>query len=110
MAKAHEAELGKEAMGAHHAFHKAAVAAHTEAADGHDALCQECEKAISADDLRKSQALEPTLVSAVTPDRPRAIPRFGQREVPVTVAPGLSKIVGLDDLDFDSPEPSLRQQ
>src|SRR5713226_10393122 len=109
MSKCHAEAMGKAVAGnPEHDFHKSAKAIHDEAAIQHDALGEECQKAISADDLRKSQALEPTLVSAVTPDRPRAIPRYGQREVPVTVAPGLSKIIGLGEEYLDSEEPSLR--
>src|SRR5215469_16815976 len=87
MATAHGKAMGKAVSGdALHFFHKEAMAAHEEAADAHDALCQECSKAI-ASDLHK---MVPTNVSAVTPTAPagvRAVPRAGQREIGINVEP-----------------------
>jgi hypothetical protein len=63
---------------------------------------EDCEKAIVSGDLAKANQLQPTRVSAVTPDNPhRAIPRYGQPQVPVTkVAPEVDSIIPpLDVLD-----------
>ena len=71
---------------------------------------QECDKAI-ADELNKANRLEPTLVSAVTPDRPaiRAVIRTGGAPLQTTVDPQLAKIVGgFREEDWNSDEPSLR--
>jgi hypothetical protein len=75
MQKCHTDAMGK-AEDPHHAFHKAAAKNHQDAADAHDAMCNECAKAADGD-LNK---LVPTQISGVTPDNPTrvtAVPRFG---------------------------------
>lgn len=69
-------------------------------ADFHLQAFDECQKVDEASDLQKLlDRLEPTQISAITPDNPmfRAVIRPGQREVPedVPVAPGLEKVVGV---------------
>lgn len=124
MVKIHETELGKESMGAHHAYHKAAIAEHNAAADRHDAMLEECQKAIGDSDLNKNRvvpdqvddvverivlALEkrignklvPDAVSSITPDNPhyQMVPRAGQPAVPVRTAVPIEfeKLVALED-------------
>lgn len=83
-----------------HEFHKNAIAAHEAAADQHDALSQECEKAITSD-LSK---LVPTQVTAINPNpEVRSIPRVGQREVPErpNVPPQFAKLVSVENTQYD---------
>jgi hypothetical protein len=111
MAKCHGDAMGKAVAGDPMTnFHKSAIAAHNQAADTHDAMCEECAKAISAAELQKSE-LEPTRISAVTPDAPsvRPVIRTGQREFAASVSPDFSKIIGVNPEDQDAPERSLRQ-
>jgi hypothetical protein len=97
MMECHGAAMGKAVAGdPMHAFHKAAYAAHEEAANAHDQMCQECEKA-SESDLQK---LVPTRVSAVTPTAPvTPVLRHGQRTIPLseTVDPQFAKLVAVDE-------------
>jgi hypothetical protein len=127
----HQGELGKgrrrEAK-IHRAMHKAAgmsedqdsphaqLASECEKAaelhEAHQALHAECAKSAAAADLVKSQQLEPTQISAVTPTRPNITPvlRYGQRpiEEAARLDPRLSKIVGADVGSLDGEEePSL---
>jgi hypothetical protein len=100
MSKLHGDAMGKAVDGnPEHQFHKGAAAAHSAAADSHDEMCQACHKA-TADSLNK---MVPTQVSAVTPTPPgvRAVPRFGQREVPekANVDPQFAKLVAVDEDD-----------
>jgi hypothetical protein len=100
MSKCHGDAMGKSVAGdAMHNFHKAAAAVHDQAAEQHDAMCQECEKAI-ASDMNK---VVPTNVSAVVPTYPgvTAVPRAGQREIPekANVDPQFAKIVVVDEDD-----------
>ena len=99
MSKCHGAAMDKAVAGdVHHEFHNAAQAAHNVAADEHDALCEECAKAIASD----LQKLVPTRVSAVAPTAPvRAVPRTGQRTIPLSemVDPEFAKLVAMDERD-----------
>lgn len=80
MSEAHLEAMGDEEKGsARHSFHKAAAAAHASAADSHDRLLDEAQKAVIAGDLEKSTRVVPDRISAVYPGV-RAIPRTGQRE------------------------------
>jgi hypothetical protein len=83
MSKCHKAAIGKaEAGNPDREFHKVAAAAHDQAADAHDAMCEDCAKAV-ADDLNKTMPW-PTGLSAVAPNAPgiRAVPRGGQPQIP----------------------------
>jgi hypothetical protein len=80
MVKCHTAAMGKN-TDPHHEFHKAAAAAHTAAAETHEEMCNDCQKAADSE-LTK---LVPTNVSGVTPGF-RAVPRSGQREIPAAGA------------------------
>ena len=101
MTKCHGDAMGKAVAGnSEHDFHKAAAAAHEQAADQHDQMCEECSKAIVAD-LNK---LVPTNVSAVTPTPPgvRAVPRAGQRpieEAKPVVEAQFAKLLTVDEQD-----------
>lgn len=95
MSKCHSAAMGKaDGMGE---FHKSAMAAHEAAADQHDEMASECEKATSAE-LAK---MIPTRVSAVTPTAPvRAVPRHGQRDLATLAAdidPMFKALVTVDE-------------
>src|SRR5579862_6672240 len=99
-AKYHGEAMGKAVAGnPEHAFHKSAVAAHEQAADQHDQMCEECQKVIASD----LQKLQPTLVSAVAPDAPgvRAVPRAGQRPIEEATKPQVeaqfAKLVAVDE-------------
>jgi len=86
MSKVHTAAMSKSADHEQE-FHRAAAAAHDDAAESHMSMLEACAKA-AADDLSKIQPL-PHGFSRVAPDNPtlpiRAIPRFG--------APPLQKAV-----------------
>ena len=105
MSKCHGAAMGKAVSGdAMHEFHKNAAMHHDAAAEQHDQMCEECQKAASAD-LAKTL---PTRVCAVTPTAPvRAVVRHGQREIPLTamVDPEFAKLVQVDE---DEERESLR--
>jgi hypothetical protein len=116
MSKCHSEAMTKEAMSLDDKkFHKAAAAAHDEAAQAHDAMCEECSKASDADDLSKrGDQIVPTRVSAVAPERPRITPvlRTGQREIAAGFSgePELSKIFGLSEEDQNAEELSLQKR
>jgi hypothetical protein len=83
----HEDALSKAAGSEpHEKFLKAEIARHTAMAAHHEAGMAECAKAIEAESLQKRSEAEPLPegFSRVAPDRPRAIPRTGQRELPAT--------------------------
>jgi hypothetical protein len=79
MAKAHaDAAAGEEKGTSRLAFHKAAAAAHAKYAAGHDALVEECQKAVSATDLGKANRVVPSQVHGAIPSVPRMVARPGQ--------------------------------
>jgi hypothetical protein len=101
MAKCHGEAMGKAVAGnPEHTFHKSAVAAHEQAADHHDQMCEECQKVIASD----LQKLQPTNVSAVAPTAPgvTAVPRAGQRpieEAKPVVEAQFAKLLTVDEQD-----------
>jgi hypothetical protein len=100
MTKCHSAAMAKDNMGADEkAFHRAAAAAHDEAASVHTEMSDECTKAMAASEMEKSHRLMPTEVSALAPPPGvRSIPRYGQREYyKPTVDPMLEHIVRTED-------------
>ena len=108
MAKCHTDALGKAVAGnPEHEFHKAAAAAHSEAAGAHDAMCEECSKAAQAADLEKSPMEPlPSGLSRVAPERTptiRPVPRTGAPQMPMDKANaghiGAIDFLGLKDLD-----------
>jgi hypothetical protein len=100
MAKCHSEAMGK-AADAQRTFHKTAQAHHEAAAEEHDGLCQECEKAAAAEELAKNQVV-PSRVSAVAPPpNLRSIPRFGHPEAaagPANVPMQFQKLVQVDEV------------
>ena len=84
---------------------------HAAASEFHTAALQECTKAIEASDLekrRRENAIEPSQISGVAPDRKsevRAVIRAGGKQMPIaaTAHPNgpldFEKLVGLSDLD-----------
>jgi hypothetical protein len=93
MVKAHEKVMEKiagEEDGAHHvSFHKSAVASHQRMADYHEGAMEECQKAVTASDLAKSNMLVPDNVRGVNTNFPGVTPitRAGQREIARTEVP-----------------------
>jgi hypothetical protein len=84
MSACHTAAMGK-GMDNQQEFHRAAASAHDAAAESHDAMCNECAKAMHAD-LAKVQPL-PQGISRVAPDNPniRPIPRYGAKPLATAV-------------------------
>lgn len=106
MSNLHKSAMGKAVAGdSSHDYHNCAKVAHDDMATDretragyHDDMMDECDKALktlTADDLNKSapddlakrvsaleNTIQPMRVSGVTPNAPRAVPRFGAREIP----------------------------
>jgi hypothetical protein len=83
MVKCHTAAMGKN-TDPHHEFHKTAAAAHTAAAETHEQMCDDCQKAADSD-LTKLVPLNG--ISGVVPNRVVAVPRPGQQPVNKAVVP-----------------------
>jgi hypothetical protein len=98
MAGLHDAmvKAAKESMNGEANFHKSAAAAHNAAAESHDSMCAECEKAAGDVDLNK---VVPDRVSAVVPNAGvRAVPRTGQRDLSdAPVDPMFADLVKVDE-------------
>jgi len=79
---------------------------HSDMAAFHKDCADKCSKAADGD-LNK---IVPDRVSAVTPDRPgiRSVLRHGQREIPTGIEPALSRVLGMNEEDWDSEEKSLQ--
>jgi hypothetical protein len=100
-----------------HKAHAALAEAHHDRAEKDSVLAawhhnsmEECEKAVKAE-LAKGNAVAPTEISVVAPDRPniRAVPRAGQPEIRLAVTPELSKLLGLNEEDMHQEEATLRK-
>ena len=96
-----KAEFGKdvtETLEAISAGHEQAHVAHADFANFHGEKCEECEKAISVDDLNK---LAPTSVSAVVPTHKNTlVPRAGQRDPGAGTVPAqFEKLLALPSED-----------
>jgi hypothetical protein len=72
---------------AHRGFHEASAAAHEDAADTHDQMCQDCEKAMDAADLNKIQPTQVSAIASPNPANVRMVPRAG---MPVPERPHVS--------------------
>lgn len=91
-AKAHHTSAADfEKDSSEHIHHSAMAAAHTQAGEDCVSCCNECMKSDSFFDLHKAEmdfdALEPTQISAITPDAParvavRPVYRTGQTPIP----------------------------
>jgi hypothetical protein len=113
MAKTTTIEATKDSQG----ILEALAAEHTEQsqqhagmAEYHEACAEECSKAMDSADLNKLSPL-PDGLSVVAPDRPniRAVPRAGQPEIRMAVAPEFSKMLGLSEEDMHQDEATLRK-
>lgn len=106
--KAHDAHMvaleGESLGSSAHTFHKTMGQHCLDAKNDHVGEMEDCAKASRDEMAKRGNELVPSGVSIVAPDRPniRAVPRYGQSEVKMTVAPELVKILGLDEADQNS--------